>query len=60
MFQDRNAAAHCAKIDREIDNAAAQKEIYSAKLTGLRLYHELTILQIAGYKDLAKELAYSG
>jgi hypothetical protein len=58
MFQDSNAAAHRAKIDREIENAAAQKEIYSAKLTGLRLYHELTILQIAGYKDLAKELAY--
>ena len=59
IFQDSNAAAHRADIDRDIENAAAQKEIYSARLTGLRLYHELTILQIAGYKDLAKELAYS-
>jgi len=60
MFQGSNAAAHRATIDSEIKNAAAQKEIYSARLTGLRLYHELTILQIAGYKDLARELAYSG
>ncbi|MGB2865537.1 MAG: hypothetical protein WBC05_19560 [Sedimentisphaerales bacterium] len=60
MLQDSNGAAHRVKINREIENAAAQKELYSAKLTGLRLYHELTILQIAGYKDLAKELAYPG
>lgn len=59
MFQNSNAAAHQAIIDSEIKDAAAQKEIYSARLTSLRLYHELTILQIAGYKDLAKELAYS-
>ena len=59
IFQDSNAAAHRANIGRDIENAAAQKEIYSDRLTGLRLYHELTILQIAGYKDLAKELAYS-
>lgn len=49
-----------AIIDSEIKEAAAQKEIYSVRLTGLRLYHELTILQIAGYKDLAKKLVYSG
>jgi len=59
IFQDSNIAAHRANIDRDIENAAAQKEIYSARLTSLRLYHELTILQITGYKDLAKELAYS-
>jgi len=60
IFQDSNAAAQWAQIERDIKNAAAQKEIYSSKLAGLRLYHELTILQIAGYKNLAKELAYSG
>jgi len=59
MLQDSNAATHRAKIDCEIKDAATQKELYSARLTGLRLYHELTILQIAGYKGLAKELAYS-
>jgi hypothetical protein len=60
MFQDGNAAAHRSQIDREIDNAAAQKEIYSSKLAGLRLYHQLTMLQITGYRDLARELAFSG
>jgi len=59
MFQKSNAAANQTIIESEIKAAAAQKEIYSARLTGLRLYHQLTILQIAGYKDLAKELAYS-
>ncbi len=58
-FQDSNTAANPVKIDSEINNAVAQKEIYSARLTGLRLYHELTILQISGYRNLAKQLAYS-
>ncbi|HUT45064.1 MAG TPA: hypothetical protein VMX36_02215 [Sedimentisphaerales bacterium] len=60
MFQDNRLAAHQANIDHEINKAVAQKEIYSGKLTGLRLHHQLTMLQIAGYKNLAKELAYSG
>ena len=60
MFQDNNFAAGWASIEREIDMAVAQKEIYSDKLTGLRLHHQLTMLQIGGYKDLAKKLAYSG
>ena len=58
MFQDNRLAAHQANIDHEINKAVTQKEIYSGKLTGLRLHHQLTILQIAGYKNLAKELAY--
>jgi hypothetical protein len=60
MFQDNRSAAHQANIDLEINKAVARKEIYSGKLTGLRLHHQLTILQIAGYKKLAKELAYPG
>jgi hypothetical protein len=60
IFQDNRLAAHRAVIDHEINKAVAQKEIYSGKLIGLRLHHQLTILQIAGYKNLAKELAYSG
>jgi len=58
MFQDNSLITHQANIDHEISMAAAQKEIYSGKLTGLRLHHQLTMLQIAGYKNLAKELAY--
>lgn len=60
MFQDGGFTVHQASIDREIDKAVAQKEIYSRKLMALRLHHQLTILQIAGYRNLAKELAYSG
>jgi hypothetical protein len=58
IFQDGTSADHCDAIDREIDKAAAQKETYSARLTCLRLHHQLTMLQIDGYKDLAKQLAY--
>jgi hypothetical protein len=60
MFQEGNPAARQADIDHEINKAAAQKETYSGRLTGLRLHHQLTMLQIAGYKKLAKELAYCG
>jgi hypothetical protein len=60
IFQDNRLAAHQAIIDHEINKAVAQKETYSGKLTGLRLHHQLTMLQIAGYKNLAKELAYPG
>ena len=59
MFENGDYAEHRHAIDREIDRAAAKKEVYSARLTCLRLYHQLTKLHVAGYKDLAKELAYS-
>jgi hypothetical protein len=58
MFQEGHLAEHRANIEHEISMAAAQKEIYSCRLSGLRLHHQLTMLQIAGYKNLAKELAY--
>jgi hypothetical protein len=58
-FQEGSAPGETTVIDDEIKRAAAQKEIYSARLTGLRLHHQLTMLQITGYKDLAKQLAYS-
>ena len=59
MFQESDAAGSWADIEAQIDKAAAEKETYSARLTGLRLHHQLTMLQIAGYKDLARQLAYS-
>jgi hypothetical protein len=58
MFQDNRFAISQASIDHEINMAAARKEMYSGKLIGLRLHHQLTMLQIAGYKNLTKELAY--
>jgi hypothetical protein len=57
-FQEVGASGDISVIDREVDKAAAQKETYSARLTCLRLHHQLTMLQINGYKDLAKQLAY--
>jgi hypothetical protein len=59
MFQDNRLSAHKSNIEHEINNAVVRKEIYSGRLIGLRLHHQLTMLQIAGYKKLAKELAYS-
>jgi hypothetical protein len=59
MFQDNSLAVNQASIDHEINMAAARKEMYSGKLIGLRLHHQLTMLQIAGYKNLAKELVYT-
>jgi len=56
LFQESGPAASQAEIDAEIDEVIAQKQVYSARLIGLRLHHQLTMLQIAGYKDLAKEL----
>jgi hypothetical protein len=58
-LQNSGFTARQESVDDEINKAVTQKEIYSGRLTGLRLHHELTILQIAGYKNLAKELAYS-
>ncbi len=58
-FQEVGASGDTTTIDDEIKRAADQKETYSARLTGLRLHHQLTMLQMAGYKDLAKQLAYS-
>ena len=58
LFQESGPAASQAEINTEIDKVIAQKQVYSTRLTGLRLHHQLTMLQIAGYKDLAKELAY--
>ena len=52
----------CYEVDdiyAEIDRVIAQKQVYSTRLTCLRLHHQLTMLQIAGYKDLARKLAYS-
>ena len=57
-LKEGGASGDTTAIDDEIARAVAQKETYSARLTGLRLHHQLTMLQIAGYKDLARELAY--
>lgn len=58
MFQEGAPGDNEAVIDSEIDKVVAEKDVYSARLTGLRLHHQLTMMQIAGYKDLARQLAY--
>ena len=45
-------------FDERIRATAAEKAVYSRRLTGLRLHHQLAILQLEGYKDLARRLAY--
>lgn len=59
MFQQAGPHRDETKINNEIKEAADQKQAYSARLTALRLHHQLTMLQIEGYKELAKQLAYA-
>jgi hypothetical protein len=45
-------------LERAIDRAIAERAAYEKRLVGLRLHHQLTILLLDGYKDLARTLAY--
>ena len=56
LLQDK--ATSRPQVEREIDAAVAEAPAYSDRLIGLRLHHELALLQLAGYKDLAAKLAY--
>ncbi len=47
-------------INAEIESAARTHLLYSNRLVALRQYHQLTIIQIEGYRELAKRLAYGG
>lgn len=57
-FQTTNVPDREALLDREIERAVSEKATYSERLVALRLHHQLTILQLDGYKALAKQLAY--
>ena len=54
----RRPAADGSLIDQQIEDAIAHKGVYTDRLVSLRLHHQLTILQLTGYKDLAMKLAY--
>jgi len=56
LLQGKSTAQH--EIDREFDGAAAEASAYSDRLIGLRLHHQLALLQLSGYKDLVAKLAY--
>lgn len=57
-FRLRESGAGPASLDREIEAAVAEQAAYERRLVGVRLHHELTILLLDGYKDLARTLAY--
>jgi hypothetical protein len=46
------------RVDEEIDRVIEHTRTYGERLVGLRLHHQLTLLQLEGYKHLAVELAY--
>jgi hypothetical protein len=46
-------------VSGQIDRAIRNARTYAERLVGLRLHHQLTLLQLEGYKNLAVELAYS-
>jgi len=56
LLRGKDASRH--QVDREIDRAVAEASAYGDRLVGLRLHHQLALLQLAGYKDLAARLAY--
>jgi hypothetical protein len=57
-FRARAASGRPTLLEREIEAAVAEKAVYGRRLVGLRLHHQLTILLLDGYKDLARTLAY--
>ncbi len=57
-FRARESAAGGSSLEREIETVAARAAVYGRRLVGLRLHHQLTILLLDGYKDLAHTLAY--
>ena len=58
MFERNDRRNQRAQIDRAIADVMQKKDVYTTRLVGLRLHHQLTILQIEGYRDLACRLAY--
>lgn len=57
-FRTCGSDAGWASWAREIDAIAAERETYERRLVGLRLHHQLTVLLLDGYKELARMLAY--
>ena len=48
-----------SEIDRQIEQAATDSPTYTNRLIALRIHHQLTLLQLAGYQTLAHHLAYA-
>jgi len=56
LLSGKDATAN--RIEGEIDQVIQNARTYGERLVGLRLHHQLTLLQLEGYKGLATELAY--
>lgn len=48
-----------SQISDLIAEAIAEETTYTSRLVALRLHHQLTLIQLAGYKALAHRLAYA-
>lgn len=59
MLLMRRGRSDLSLVDREIERAVTERAIYENRLVLLRLHHQLTALQLDGYKDLAGKLAYA-
>ncbi len=57
-FQALQSDGSSTALDQTIQAAVAEKAAYDRRLVGLRLHHQLTILLLDSYKDLARTLAY--
>jgi len=57
-FRAHPSDGSCAPLNQAIKAAVAEKAAYDRRLVGLRLHHQLTMLLLDGYKDLARTLAY--
>ncbi len=57
-FQATDMPDRQTVLDREIEQAVSEAASYSERLVALRLHHRLTLLQLDGYKALARRLVY--
>lgn len=58
MFERGDPTAHCSDIDAVISEVTACKDTYTKRLVGLRLHHQLAMINVDGYRNLARKLAY--
>ncbi len=56
QFQSPGRDTNRLRIDRQIEQAAANEATYTDHLMTLRLHHELTLIQLNAYKALARTL----
>lgn len=54
-FQYKNHEA----IKEEVRKAVRDKDVYSRRLVALRLHHQLSMLELKGYRRLVKDLGYT-